>query len=370
VVVLCLGAEGASYAHQAAQGRFLMQQGRVKDGVAALRLAVDTPEGRRDGAILELLARGALQLGDVGLAIDSARSAASVMGNLASPELLAFAEELQRRFGKVLVLGGGEEGAWVPEPAAPVLDPEWKRLYQLGLTRMKAREGGSTAVWLPVGAYRVGGQVVVVEGGTTTRMDLRREIGQQGVVFGERRTGPRTAPTVPVEGRFRLGLGGGAYGQQGDGGGVGGVRLGAQLAIGQRVVLQPWGAVDVLLIERLRGATAPPAVALGGGLEGGADGEPREGLHVGPRLGFALQWAHPIDASLPAGYAGPLQYLRFGPDLGIELRRAMGEGPEVGFQLRVSFREHRPLDPPVGSDPRPHWSLGAGVELGLAWGAP
>ena len=363
--------EGPSYHYLVTQGRFFLGHGQVREAVEALQAAAATGDGRKDPAVYELLARGGLQLGDPGLAVQSVRTAISIAGEGAGPELKALAELLDGAFGKVLVIGAGMEGAWTPEPATPILDPEWKRIYLLSIGRLGEVHGGSTSLWLPVGSYRVGDQVVLVEAGVVSRMDLRREVGQRGGVWGEQRRPSGLAPAAPGSVGLRVSIGGAALVQQGTGTVAARGILGPLVVAGEgswRALFHPSVLLELLRVERIQGAVAPPGVSIGGGIVGGADRALSADWQLGPRLGFWVSWAHPADPALPVGYLGPLNYLVFGPDLGLELRRPLPDGPDVSLGFRACFREYRPLDPPPGQDLRPHLGGGGGFDLGFTWG--
>ena len=238
--------EESSFSHRMAQGRFFLEQGLLQQALAEFEAASLLPEGTTDVAVHQLIARTRYKLGQVGGAVESARTAAALQERLA-PEFAEFHEFLTTRFGKVLVVGARAEDAERPEPVSPLLDPELKRAFEAAMNRLDGGGSGSTSIYLPVGSYRVAGHIVEVKPTTATRMDLRPSVGVGGTggVYGERRGGgtrkkrpprsrpQRTAkppPTRPSSAPLDLGgaldvrAGGLGYGQQGNA--SGGMRAG------------------------------------------------------------------------------------------------------------------------------------------------
>jgi len=386
---------GTSFSHRMAQGRFFLEQGQWQSALREFSVAAEMPAGQGDPEVHTLLSRCFYRVGDLAGAVEAVRRAKALSDGNPSADLAGLYEFLTTRFGKVLVIGAGSDDAYLPEPAAPILDPELKGVFERAVQGLdQPASSGSTSIYLPVGTYRVGSHLVEVTSLGTARMDLRPTVGlATGGVYGERKTGPgsrnggrdgggtkvrqprspRLPRTLPEAASWFALTGGGAlFGQQGQATGGGRLLVGfeghAALPIGLRVS----GGVSIERLERITAPEpAPPGamplllVASGPVLRPG-------GLLLMPWLGFSMGYGHPFESALPEGYLGPVHYLVFGPD--VEVRLALPALLDGGRQLRgvvglrLQVRESRPLGPGSGRDPRPHLGVGAGVDLGLLVG--
>jgi hypothetical protein len=396
------GGPSTSFSHRMAQGRFLLDSGMFQQALEEFRAAAAMPQGVSDPEVHTLLARTSYRTGDVAGAVDAVRTARA-LSDSPTPDLLELHEFLTTRFGKVLVIGAGADDAHVPEPAVPILDPEIKRLFEAAVTRLgEPASSGSTSIYLPVGTYRVGGHLVDVQPEGTVRMDLRPTVGMAtSGVYGERvgRTTRRDAPERvkpervkpervkpertarkprlprpldPPSSHLAVAAGGHGFGSQQSGSGGGRLMVGWEGHAGLPLGLRLAGGVAVHRLERISADSPAPAgivptfqLAAGPVLRAGK-------VLVAPWLAFHLGYGRPVEAGLPAGYAGPVNYLVFGPDL--EVRLAL---PEIGpgpvavrpqFAVRALIRESRPMGSGSERDPRPHLTVGAGFEVGLLVG--
>lgn len=395
--------EATSYSHRMAQGRFFLEQGLMRQALTEFEAAALLPEGLKDVEVHHLIARTRYQLGDVGIAVEAARTAAALQERM-PPELAEFHEFLTTRFGKVLIVGARMEGATRPSSVTPLLDPELKRAFESAMARLDAGGTGSTSVYLPVGSYRVSGHIIDVKAGGATRMDLRPTVGAStGGVYGERRgesktssptkkkpkppstRSPKSAPRPPmrpappaagpvdVGGALDVRVGGLAYGQQGTFGGGLRAAVGGELLLGHRLGVRAslqigaWRAERVQLLTDDPLATgAPPALLVEGTLGASLLGTVGAGTLIGPEASWAFGPSAPVAPLLPDGYLGPQTYFVHGPEIG--LRAIFGNAtvkarPEVA--LKVLLREHWPLGILLPADIKPHLSAGAALEVGV-----
>ncbi len=392
--------EASSFSHRMAQGRFFLEQGLLRQALAEFEAAAVLPEGQTDVEVHHLIARSRYQLGDVGLAVDAARTAAALDERM-PPELAEFHEFLTTRFGKVLIIGARMEGATRPKPVTPLLDPELKRAFESAVARLDAGGTGSTSVYLPVGSYRVSGHIVDVKPSVATRMDLRPTVGaSKGGVYGERRgegrattpkkkakpgaqrraapprqarPAPAAPPPIDVGGALDVRVGGLGYGQQGSGsaglrGSVGGeLLLGHRLGVRGSLLVGAWRAERIQLLTDDPLATgAPPALVVEGSIGASYLATIASGILLGPELTWGLGMSAPIASVLPDGYLGPLTYFVHGPEVG--LRTIFGNAtikarPQVA--LKAMVREHWPLGTLLPADLTPHLSVGASIEVGI-----
>lgn len=381
---------GTSFSHRMAQGRFFLDSGLWQQARTEFEAAAEMPQGQRDPEVHTLLARTAYRVGDIAGAVDAVRTARALSEGSPSADLAELHEFLTTRFGKVLLIGAGSDEIHLPQPVVPILDPELKGVFERAVERLdEPASSGSTSIYLPVGTYRVGSHLVEVTPEGTARIDLRPTVGlTTGGVYGERKTGPgrnghagerverkpRLLRPLPAAASwFGLMAGGQAFDQQGNGTVGGRLMLGweghAALPLGLRVT----GGVSIQRMERITAETmAPPGVqpllllAAGPVLRPG-------GLLLMPWVAFSAGYGHPFETGLPEGYHGPVHYLVFGPDLEVRLglpALTTGGGQLVRGQvgLRLLVREARPLGPGSEADPRPHLSLGGGIDVGLLVG--
>jgi hypothetical protein len=407
-----------------AQGRFFFDAGQFPSALQEFQAAAELPEGQYNPEVHTLLARCWFQMGDVGRAVEEARTARALSRDGMAADLAELHAFLTAQFGKVLVIGAGTEGSQTPFPASPILDPESKRVLEGALARLREPAGsGSTSIWLPVGSYRVGGHLVEVTAAGSARMDLRPNVGAtESGIYGERgesngrsspapQEKPLRRPVTPLDARrdagrpltlghaFVLRLGLAAFTQQSSPSGAGRILLGWEAgARGALSGLPPGSqgsgrssfrdrrspssgfglrlaaAFTVGRAERIRAASpAPPGVGPELQLAAGPSLRAGTRLLLHPWLAWQLGYAHPVEPGLPEGYRGPLHYFVHGPD--IELRATLLPGPRVAssdsrleLALRALLRESRPLLVPEGEDARPHLSVGAGFDVGLRVG--
>ncbi len=367
-----------SFSHRMAQGRFLLDGGQPSQAMAEFARAAEMEAGRGEPEVHHFLARAAWQAGELAIAMDAIRRAKALSGQRADPEFAALHEFLTTRFGKVLVIGGSNEDARTPEPAVPLLDPELKRVFEIALAEMAAPTSGSTSVYLPIGAYRVGSHLVEVTAASTTTMDLRPSIGATASgVYGEstapRRPVERTPPPpVNLSHRAMIGGAGAGYAQQGGGAGALRVLIGWEPWFEERLGLRIAVGVGALRLERIQGDLAEPAGFL---VEGQIAGGPLlplpDGGAMGPWLSWQVGWGRPIDQSLPDSYRGPAAYAVHGPDLALRIVFPRAGAAQGAIELGAMVREFYPLNPPRDSDQKPHLAAGAGGSFSvLLGGAP
>jgi len=366
-----------SFSHRIAQGKFFLEQGQNAQARAEFQAAAELPTGKNDPEVHALLAKAAYLVGDVGEAVGAVKTAKALTSGSMPAELSDLYEFLTTRFGKVLVIGAGSDGASVPEPAVPILDPPLKRAYSRAIDRLNAPvSGGSTSIWLPVGTYRVGGLLVDVRAESTARMDLRGGVGAAGGgVYGERSgSGGRADPAPPeVSPSLALRVGGVALSQQGNATGGGRIVVSFEGHLPTAFGFRFGGGVALSRAERLTAsmpAPAAPEVFFAGGLGGLI---PLGPLLLAPWATLEVGYTRPLAAGLPDAYDGPYEYLVIGPDLEVRLllptsTTGSGLGVTPEFALRFVARETRPLGEAAASDPRPHLSIGAGFDVGLRFG--
>lgn len=367
-----------SFSHRIAQGKFFLEQGMNAQAKAEFEAAVRMAAGRSDPEAHTLLAKSAYLLGEVGVAVEAVKTARALTSGKVPDELAELHEFLTTRFGKVLVIGAGSDGVSLPEPAVPILDPPLKRAYSRAVARLEApATGGSTSIWLPVGTYRVGGLLVEVRSESTARMDLRGGVGAAGGgVYGERsgRGGATSPPPAPeLEPSFLLRVGGMALAQQGNGTGGGRLLLAMEGHFPTAFGFRLGGGVAVSRAERIQAASPAPAaprIFFSGGLGGLI---PIGRASLAPWAVLELGYTRPLEVGLPHGYAGPYDYLVIGSDFEVRVLfpttvsgSGLGVTPEI--TLRFAARETRPLGEGAAADPRPHLSLGGGLDVGLRFG--
>lgn len=363
-----------SYSHRMEQGRFFMKSGLSAQALAEFEAAAQTPTGRMDPEVHHVLARAAWQAGRVGRAVEAVQHAWALVKGRGDDDLAELHEFLTKRFGKVLVIGIGVDGARRPEPAAPILDPEMKRAFEVALRALDTpAHGGSTSIWLPVGAYRIGSHLLEVTAGATARMDLRPSVGEavRGV-YGERgaRSSGQATPKPPAPGghHLRLRAAGELLGQQDTVVGAGQLGASWEVWLGP-LALALGGGVDVSRAERVRvEGNVPVAAGPRGEAEVGAVLKTPRGLVIGPWLGFGLGWLGPVDDTLPGGYLGPRSYLVGSAELGLRMAFPSASALRPALRVHATFREFSPLDAQRDSDVAPHFAAGAGLSVELLVG--
>lgn len=376
---------GTSFSHRMAQGRFFMESGLWPQALVEFQAAAEMAQGRLDPEVHTLIARASYRTGDVAAAVEAVRTAQSLSGSPPPPDLAELHEFLTTRFGKVMVIGAEASDAWVPEPSAPILDPELKRIFEGAVRRLAGpSRSGSTSIYLPVGTYRVGPHLVQVGSEGIARMDLRPTVGlAEGGVYGERKERGPSRPGARrggVDGGRRgaadswaaIEVGGQVFAQQGTAAGGGRLIAGWEGHAAVPAGIRLAGGIEILRLERI----VAPVPAPGGFLPlaqvaGGPVIRPGRLLLL-PWLGLTAGYGHPVEGALPAGYQGPVSYVVWGPD--VELRLATGAvvagaaRVRAQFGLRALLREARPVGPGSERDPRPHLDVGAGVDFGLLFG--
>jgi len=338
------------------------------------------PEGNRSAELHFLLAHSYYDLDRISEAMSSVRTARSIatkrdpsyeeMG-----ELLSF---LESTFTKVTVVGAGQE-ARLPEPVVALLDPRLKRIFEKTIEFLAAPvHEGNVEVYLPVGAYRLGGHIVELRAQQKSRLDLRPSTGARALagVYGE---GHSSGPPDGF-GSLLLQMGVAGLYVQGEGGVWGRLLVGWMCRFAKdRFALRFAGSFGARPIERLQGessASTPLGITAGIQLAAGPVLRPGPRLAITPWFSWNLGYGHPIEISLPPSYRGPVHYLIHGPEFEVLFgfpprdkglsSRAVAVEPVVG--LRVFLREHRPLGLAEQDDSRPHLTAGAGVEFGLRVG--
>ncbi len=131
------GTPASSFSHRIAQGEFFLESGLVEQALREFRAAAAMPEAREHSEVFVLLARTEYRAGDLSAAVDAIRSAHALDGAARDPEVTELHEFLTTRFGKVLVIGAGTDGAVMPVPAVAILDPEVKRIFELAVERLE-----------------------------------------------------------------------------------------------------------------------------------------------------------------------------------------------------------------------------------------
>ena len=373
-------AEPSSYQHHIAQGRYLLEQGLTNQAISEFESASQMPDANRDAGLHFLLAHSYYEqdrVEDAIPAIRKAQSSASPRGDFTDEMsgLLAF---LESTFTLVHVVGAGPE-ARLPEPVTPLLDPKLKRILEQVLSFLRAPgHEGPVEVFLPVGAYRLGGHIVELKAARKKRLDLRATTGasSRAGVYGEGRS------VGPPDGLGSLLLQMGVAGLhlQGEGAVWGRFLVGWMCRfVNGRLALRFAGDFGARPIERLQGeqnVTTPLGMTAGVQLAIGPVFRPTAKVSITPWIGWSASYAHPIAIALPLSYQGPRHYFVHGPDLEVLVgflpranapsRRAVPVEPVVG--LRVFLRDHRPLGLEQQDDARPHLTAGAGVEFGLRVG--
>ena len=234
---------------------------------------------------------------------------------------------------------------------------------------------GSTSVYLPVGAYRVGSHLVEVAAASTTTMDLRPSVGAATAgVYGEGADGRSVSPRRPlpvldVSHRAVVGGWGSGYAQQGGAAGSSRLLAGWEPWFEEWVGLRVAVGVGLLRLERIQNDAASLTgllleLQIAGGLLAPLPG----GAALGPWLAWQVGWGLPVEAALPADYKGPLEYAVHGPDLSLRVvfpRIGIVQGSiEVGAMLR----EFTPQPPLRISDRDPHLAVGGIGSLSLLIG--
>lgn len=382
-----LAAEGSStsFSHRMAQGRFLLDGGLAAQAVVEFQQASAMEAGRTNAEVHHLLARAAWLAGQVPRAMEAVRRAWALADGRAEPELASLHEFLTTRFGKVLVIGGGSEDARLPEPAVPLLDPELKRVFEAALRQLQGTDSGSTSVYMPVGAYRVGPHLVEVSASGTTTLDLRPTVGVTASgVYGEsaqpRATGPRPPPppaappaspgdAPPLQHHLAI-AGSGAIGrQQGDPVGQGEVVVGWEPWVAGVLAVRVGAVVGLQRLERIQTEGGAPLGGLVGAHLGvGGLGPLPGGASMGPWLSWQVAYGRPMAEGLPANYPGPGAYTLHGPDLAARIALPSA-GPMRGVvEVGARLREYLPRGAERGMDEPPHLSVGGGLTLTLLVG--
>lgn len=372
--------EGSSYQHHIAQGRYLLEQGLTGQAIAEFEAAALMPDASRDGQLHFLLAHSYYEqdrVEDAIYAIRKARSIASPMGDF-SDEMKGLFSFLEATFTLVHLVGAGPD-ARLPEPVTPLLDPKLKRILEQALTFLRAPgHEGPIDVFLPVGAYRLGGHIVELQPQRKKRLDLRATTGAsaRAGVYGEGRS---AGPPYGL-GSLMLQMGFAGLYLQGEGGVWGRFLVGWMCRfVNGRLALRFAGDFGARPIERLQGeqnVKTPLGITAGAQLGIGPVLRPSAKVSITPWVSWNASYAHPISIALPLSYRGPRHYFVHGPDLEVvvgflphataRVRQTVPVEPVVG--LRVFLRDHRPLALGEQDDARPHLTAGAGVEFGLRVG--
>ncbi len=373
----------SSFSHRLAQAQYFLEEGLFSEAEQSLARAAADPQAPENPQVFVLLARCRLQLGRVGPAVDDIRRAEALYKGKLPPEAQNLFNFLTTRFGKVLVVGASLESALRPEPVAPILDPEIKRLLRAALASLDGQEQeGTTSVHLPVGAYQLGGHVVEVRADGNTRMDLRPSVGRAAAgVYGEQVTGAAAARDLgdsrtsgPA---LALRLGAAAAGQQKSA--AFGLRvllaLEAPLAQ-QRAVLRLGGGLEMSQLEQIQGVLGgvPAGWLPFVHLAGGAQIPLPAGMALSPFFAWNVGYGHPTESLLPVGYLAPFHYLVHGPD--VELRWTLPSRTGAAKKARVwvdlgarfLLRESWPFGELGVQDSRPHLSVGGGLDFGIRVG--
>jgi len=156
------------------QAHFFLGRERFAEAQEQLELAVRTPEGARDAETWFLLAKVRYERGRLAGAEAAADQARRFSRNPSefsqTQELYAFFRD---RFGTLVI--DGPSGARTPvalELTSTELDPELKA-YVARWNQRLAQDDALLpfSLGVPVGSYRVNGQVAVIEAGRTTTLD-------------------------------------------------------------------------------------------------------------------------------------------------------------------------------------------------------
>ena len=368
----------SSFQHHLVQGRFLLEEGLPAQALKQFEAAVQMDEGPGNSELQFLLAHSYYATDRIEQAVPAIRRARAIAAPLGmfSAEMVQLYDFLVASFAEVTVIGAGPE-ARLPEPVAPLLDPKLKRIFERTIEFLRAPvHSGSFEIYLPVGAYRLGGHIVELAADREARLDLRATTGRTASgVYGEGRS---SGPPDGL-GSLMLQLGASGYYQQGSGGGGGRLQVGwlcrfLEGRLGFRFGLE----AALSRLERLQredGVATPlsPSVSIQLGIAPVFELGPK--VILSTWLTWTVGYGHPIESSLPPGYLGPVHYLVHGPDLEVLFgfppprptrARLLPVEPVVG--LRVLFREAIPLALEEFEDRRPHLTVGAGVEFGLRIG--
>ena len=372
----------SSFSHRMAQGRFFLDAGQARQALAEFEAAALLPDGQSRPEVHQLIARTRYELGEIGGAVEAAKTAAALSDRL-EPKFAEFHDFLTSRFGKVLVIGANVEGASEPEPATPLLDPELKRAFVAAKADIATREDGSSSIYLPVGSYRVGAHIVEVVARGVARMDLRPSVGSSGSgVYGERRKedrrgtkrpvrntppkGKRIAPTPP-SGAFLIGGGGSGYAQQGSASAAARLLVGAELgALSGGLVVDVSLQAGILRAERFQGGPSAPPAGLFGGRFAVAGALPvGSRLRIGPMLAWSIGVAGAAPDLLPSQYSGPLAYLVQGPEVGLRVAGDLRSRVRPVLAIYGFVTESTPVGAMLTADTRPHLSVGGGLDVGV-----
>jgi hypothetical protein len=369
----------SSFQHHLVQGRFLLEEGRPGQALSEFEVAAQMDEGAGNAELQYLLAHSYYATDRIEQAVPAIRRARAIAvpQGAFSAEIADLHDFLVASFAEVTVIGAGPE-ARLPEPVVPLIDPKLKRIFERTIEFLRAPvHRGSFEIYLPVGAYRLGGHIVELGPDREARLDLRATTGRTASgVYGEGRS---SGPPGGL-GSLMLQLGASGYYQQGEGGGGGRLQVGwlcrfLEGRLGVRFGLE----AALTRLERLQredGVATPlgPSVSIQLGVAPVFDLGPR--VLLSPWFTWSVGYGHPIESALPQGYLGPVHYLVHGPDLEVLFgfpprrqapgRRTLSVEPVVG--LRVLFREAIPLGLEEFEDRRPHVTVGGGVEFGLRIG--
>jgi len=375
-----------SYSHRIAQGHYFLEDGLLTQALREFESAARTREGRQDPLVHTLLARTHFRLGDVASAVDAARTAERGSSGDLDPDLAELLEFLLTRFGKVVVISGGG-GGYLPQPAAPLLDPELKRIFERNVEKMaNSPTTGTTSLYLPVGSYRLGGHIVEVKAASATRMDLRTSIGRASAgVYGERSPEAATSVTSDpgsrsqIQSALLVRMGGHAYYQQTSGSAGGRILAGWTASFARdRISVVAAGSLSLQRLERILATDPAPGGFLPALLvAAGPVFRPAAKIVLVTRFGWSIGYGHPLESGLPEGYRGPIHYLVHGPELEVTVRfrkaehapGAQGVQVEPVVGARMMFQESTPMGSILAADQKAHLTFGAGVELGLRVGS-
>jgi hypothetical protein len=379
-VAVSAPAQGSSYQHHIAQGRYLLEQGLTNQAILEFEAAALMPDAKHDVGLHFLLAHSYYEqdrVEDAIPAIRNARRISSARGDF-TEEMRGLLSFLEATFTLVRVVGAGPE-ARLPEPVTPLLDPKIKRILEEALNFVRAPgHEGPVEVFLPVGAYRLGGHIVELQAERKQKLDLRATTGasSRAGVYGEGRS---VGPPYGM-GSLLLQMGFAGLYLQGEGAVWGRFLVGWMCRfVNGHLGLRFAGDFGARPIERLQGeqnVKTPLGMTAGIQLAAGPVFRPTAKISITPWIGWNASYAHPIAIALPTSYQGPRHYFVHGPDLEVLVgflprspasgRRAVPVEPVVG--LRIFLRDHHPLGLEQQDDARPHLTAGAGVEFGLRVG--
>lgn len=168
-----------------AQAELFVRRGWMEDADLELRAGLALPDGQQSHALHWLAAQVAWELLDAERAGKmAARAAALAQDDARREEATALAESYAAGFG-VVEVGAPHEGMRSRlqiEAEDPIFDPEVKRyVNRLALAR-REQTALPVRLALPVGRWRINGEPVTVEPGSTTALPLpMRALGARGL---------------------------------------------------------------------------------------------------------------------------------------------------------------------------------------------